>query len=176
MNSAESGTSRTRASDVVESFDLWYAREHPRLITTLLLVVGDIELAAEGVDEAFARALERWDRVGRMTSPTGWTFKVALHQARRVGARRTVERRLLMRRPREAVVPAPAGEIWHLVSQLPRRQREVVVLRHIGDLKEADVAAVLGISRSTVSSTLADAHTLLGRVLDEEPESEESDV
>jgi RNA polymerase sigma-70 factor, ECF subfamily len=156
-----------------ESFDSWYGREHPRLIATLLLSTGDIELATEGVDEAFTRALEKWDQVSTMESPTGWAFRVALNHARRTARRRTFEHRLFIRRAKEVPVPAPAGEIWQIVSGLPSRQREVVVLRHIGDLREAEIAQVLGISRSTVSSTLSDAHDRLGYLLDDESPNEE---
>jgi len=155
-----------------ESFERWYAREHARLLATLLLSTGDIELAADGVDEAFARALEKWDRVGMMESPTGWTFRVALNHSRRTARRRRIEHRLSIKRAKDAPIPAPAGEVWQVVSGLPRRQREVVVLRHIGDLPEAEIAAVLGISRSTVSSTLSDAHERLGSLLDDEPSKE----
>jgi len=156
-----------------ESFDSWYEREHPRLIATLLLSTGDIDLAADGVDEAFARALEKWEQVRAMESPTGWAFRVALNHARRTARRRAFERRFLIRRAKEVPVPAPAGEVWQIVSGLPPRQREVVVLRHIGDLPEAEIAQVLGISRSTVSSTLSDAHERLGQLLDDEPPNEE---
>lgn len=156
-----------------EPFDTWYAREHPRLVATLLLSTGNIELAADGVDEAFTRALEKWDQVSIMESPTGWAYRVALNHARRTARRRAFERRLFLRRPKDVQVPAPAGEVWQVVSGLPPRQREVVVLRHIGDLREAEIAQVLGISRSTVSSTLSDAHDRLGVLLDEEPPSKE---
>jgi DNA-directed RNA polymerase specialized sigma24 family protein len=149
----------------VESFDGWYADEHAKLIATLLLTTGDLELATEAVDEAFSRALQRWDRVRAMASPTGWTFRVALNHARRVTRRRSLERRLLFRTQRPAVVPAPAGEIWQLVSTLAPRQRQVVVLRYVADLPEATIAETLGVSRSTVSSTLADALDRLNRQL-----------
>ena len=78
-----------------------------------------------------------------------------------------MEQRLLARTPKPPDVPAPAGELWAIVGVLPRRQREVVVLRYIADFPEADIASALGISRSTVSSTLADAHRRLGSLLDE---------
>jgi RNA polymerase sigma-70 factor (ECF subfamily) len=147
------------------------------LIATLLLATGDLDLAAEGVDEAFARALERWGRVAAMESPTGWAFRVALNHVRRVARRRALERRVLLKKPPVDCVPAPAGEVWSLVSGLPRRQREVVVLRHIGDLRENEIAAALGISRSTVSSTLRDAHDRLGDLLTEyNPTEEDGDV
>jgi DNA-directed RNA polymerase specialized sigma24 family protein len=156
-----------------ESFDSWYAREHPRLVATLLLSTGDIELAAEGADEACTRALEKWDQVSIMESPTGWAFRVALNHARRTARRRSFEHRIFLRRAKEVPVPAPAGEVWQVVSALPPRQREVVVLRHIADLREAEIAEMLGISRSTVSSTLSDAHDRLGHLLDDESPNEE---
>jgi RNA polymerase sigma factor (sigma-70 family) len=102
-----------------------------------------------------------------MAQPTGWTYKVALNVARRSTRRSATERRLLARAPKAPDVPAPAGELWAVVAILARRQREVVVLRYIADFPEADIADVLGISRSTVSSTLADAHRRLGSLLDE---------
>lgn len=161
---------------VLDSFDDWYAREHARLINTLLLATGDIDVASESVDEAFARALERWDRVSKMASPTGWTYKVALHHARRTARRSAFERHLHLRHPASNEVPSPAVELWHLVSHLSLRQREVVVLRHVADLTEKDIGDVLGISRSTVSSTLADAYAQLGRILTEESEKEQHHV
>jgi hypothetical protein len=48
----------------------------------------------------------------------------------------------------------------------------VVVFRHIADLSEAQIAEILKISRSTVSSTLADAHRRLGDLLDDAPATE----
>lgn len=142
-------------------FEPWYRAQHPRLIATLLLVTGDLEVAREAVDEAFARALERWPRVSAMDSPSGWTFQVARNVARRRLRRAALERRLLARAGRPVEVPAPAGELWHLVAALAPRQREVVVLRYVADLTEADIATALGSSRSTVSTTLRDAHERL---------------
>ena len=127
----------------MEPFESWYAREHPRMVATLLLATGDLDLSTEGVDEACARALARWERVSTMEAPTGWAYSVALNHARRVARRRSLERTLLRRSVPQANVPAPAGEVWDLVAALPERQRQVVVLRHVADLKEAQIAGVL---------------------------------
>ena len=165
MQPLEGALSPNEASEA--TFDAWYRREHPRLIATLLLITGDLVLATESVDEAFARALERWARVGTMASPTGWTFTVARNLSRRSAWRAGLERRLLARSPRVPDIPAPAGEIWAVVSELAPRQREVVVLRHVTDLREAEIAQLLGISRSTVSSTLRSAYARLAHSIDE---------
>jgi len=154
----------------VESFDAWYGREHDRMIATLVLSTGDIELAVEGVDEACSRALVRWKRISAMESPTGWVYRVAINHARRVARRRGMEQRVFRKQVPMPDLPAPAGEIWELVASLSQRQRQVVMLRHVAEMKENEIATVLGISRGTVSSTLHDAHQRLGRLLGDEDE------
>jgi RNA polymerase sigma-70 factor (ECF subfamily) len=161
---------RDEASVDGDGFDSWYRRAHPRLVAALFVVTGDLSVASESVDEAFARALERWDRVGAMDRPSGWVFKVALNVSRRTARRAVLERRLLRRQAWQVDVPAPAGEVWSMVADLPRREREVVVLRHMGGFGEAEIAACLGISRSTVSTTLRSAHHRLFQLLEEGPD------
>ena len=48
---------------------------------------------------------------------------------------------------------------------LPRRQREVLVLRYWSDLSEAEIAAALGISRGTVKSSASRALSALEKQL-----------
>jgi DNA-directed RNA polymerase specialized sigma24 family protein len=45
-----------------------------------------------------------------------------------------------------------------------------VVLRYVADLTEAQIATAMGVSRSTVSSTLRDAHRALAERLGEPQE------
>lgn len=157
------------------AFEAWYREQHPRLIASLVLVTGSVDEARESVDEALARALARWPKVAAMGSPAGWTYRVALNVARRRGRRRALEASLLRQRGPDspATLEGPAGEAWAVVADLPRRQREVVVLRYIADMTEADIAFTLGVTRSTVSSTLADARQALGRLLAPERDTEE---
>jgi DNA-directed RNA polymerase specialized sigma24 family protein len=142
-------------------FEAWYRALHPRLVTTLVAVLGDVDVARDAADEAFARAFERWSRVSRMESMDGWTYRVAYNFARRHWRRRALERRLLRAKASEASVPGPAGELWLLVSELPRRQALAVSLRHVGQLTEQEVADVMGVKRDTVSATLRAAYERL---------------
>lgn len=143
------------------SFEAWYEAEHPRLIATLLLVTGNLDVAAEAVDEACARALARWSRVCTMTSPEAWTYRVAVNVANRRWRRLALEQRFLRRQRPVVLVPPPGEEAWLVVRDLPPRQRTAVVLRHVADLTEVDIAAVMGVTRGTVSSTLTAAHRTL---------------
>jgi RNA polymerase sigma-70 factor (ECF subfamily) len=158
-------------------FDAWYSAARPRVLATLTMVCGDADAAAEATDEAFVRALARWDAVRTMASPVGWTVRVAINVARRRARRRTIETRLLRREVPRADVPPVAGELWLMVAELPARQREVVVLRYVADLGESAIAEVLGVSRSAVSSALTDARRRLGAELgaDEEGDGERRD-
>lgn len=68
---------------------------------------------------------------------------------------------------------AMAGEdrkaLLAAVARLPRRAREVLALRYYLDLADHEIAAALGISRATVSSTASRALAKLARELKEEP-------
>ena len=146
-------------------FEVWYEAHHPRLVATLVLATGDLDTAREAADEACARALARWARVGLMASPEAWTYRVAINIIRRRWRRRALEGRLLRRHPAPTEVPPPGDEAWELVRALPPRQRTAVVLRHVADLTEADIAKAMGVTRSTVSSTLSAAHRTLAELL-----------
>ena len=148
-------------------FETWYRAEHPRLLASLAVVAQDVDVAREATAEAFARARERWDRVATMSSPGGWTYRVALNLLRRRGRRAARERRLLLRMaPAPSVsVPAPAIDVWEAVTALPPRMRTAVALRYLGGLTESEVADAMGVSPGTVAGTLHDARRRLAVLL-----------
>lgn len=157
--------------DEGEDFAAWYRSEHRRLVAAMLLVTGDVHAAQDAADEAFARAYAHWSRVSLMASPRGWVYRVALNVVRRRWRRAELERRFLARQPPPPEVPAPAGEAWEAVRRLPVRQRTAVVLRFVADLTEEQVGTAMGVSRSTISSSLADARRALGRMLTDPDET-----
>jgi RNA polymerase sigma-70 factor (ECF subfamily) len=157
--------------DADVEFEAWYRALHPRLVAALVLITGNGEIARDATDEACTRAYQHWARVRRMDSPDAWVFTVARNVVRRRGHRARHERTLMQLTASSATaqVPAPAGEAWALVAALPERQRTAVVLRHVADLTEPDIARVMRITRGTVSSTLADAYrSLRGHLTDED--------
>ena len=158
-----------------DDFARWYELFYPKLLATMVLVIGDLEEAKEVVDEACVRALMHWPKISKTERPEGWTYRVAYNVFRRRARRRTFERRFLNRQTKTFDLPAPAGEIWLLVNELPRRQREVVMLRYVGDLTEVEIADSLGITRGTVSRTLGAARQRLAADL-AEPLIESGDI
>ena len=157
-------------------FEGWYRGQHARLVASLAAVFADPDLAREAADEAVLRAFERWDRVSVMASPEGWTFRVAMNIARRRLRRARLERLVIhrFRADRSDSSPAPSGELWQMVASLSERQRLAVVLRHVGGLREAEIADVMGITRGGVSSTLRAAYAHLRVALDPEPTRQEA--
>jgi RNA polymerase sigma factor (sigma-70 family) len=68
--------------------------------------------------------------------------------------------------------PDPARiDLHRALDRLPRRQRDIVVLRHLADLSEAEVAALMGCSVGTVKSNASRARTALREVLTIEEDS-----
>jgi RNA polymerase sigma factor (sigma-70 family) len=55
--------------------------------------------------------------------------------------------------------------LYRALDALPRRQRDVVVLRYLADLPEADVAEIIGCSLGTVKSNASRARAALRAVL-----------
>lgn len=153
-----------------EGFESWYRREHGRLVGALTVAAGDAQVAQDVVSEAFARALERWDRVSTMESPSGWVRQVAINLLRRGHRRAALERRLLgARADRNVEAPSQAvdPDLWSAVTALPPRQRAVLGLRIVLDLSQEDTAALLGIRPGTVSATLVEARRNVTRALSE---------
>ena len=111
-------------------------------------ILGSAEDAEEVAQEALARAYARWSRVSAYPEP--WVARVATNLAlgrwrkarsgRGIGVGSTVE----------ASDAALRMDLVELLRGLPRRQREVVVLRHVADRSEQETADALGCSTGTV--------------------------
>jgi RNA polymerase sigma factor (sigma-70 family) len=112
-------------------------------------IVGQREEARDLAQEAMARAYARWPHV--RDNAQGWVSRVATNLALDVVRKRA-------RRPaRDAGAPvdvayraAERADLVDALLALPRRQRDVVVLRYLADLSERDVAETLGCKVGTV--------------------------
>ena len=58
-----------------------FREEHGRAVAVLVRVFGDIDLAEEAVQDAFAAAVERWPSTGVPASPAGWIITTARNRA-----------------------------------------------------------------------------------------------
>jgi RNA polymerase sigma-70 factor (ECF subfamily) len=153
-------------------FDAFYRQEHRRVLCVVVARTGRTDLAGDAADEAFARALARWARVSKMTSPGAWTAQVALNVVRRSIRRTAREHALLVGNSPPDVAPVTDPELWELVRALPERQCTAVVLRYVGDFTHAEIARAMHVRPGTVGSTLDAAHrNLRERLASEEAQT-----
>jgi RNA polymerase sigma-70 factor (ECF subfamily) len=154
---------------VGEPFESWYVRHHGAVLSSLTLIAGNLEVAREATDEAFARAFEGWARVGVMVSPSGWVYRTALNILRRRGRRAAVEQRLLGRTSTGGMeVPhAWSVEVVDAIRSLPMRERIAMTLRYVADLSTDQIAEVMGTAPGAVGSTLHSGRQHLATLLGE---------
>jgi RNA polymerase sigma-70 factor (ECF subfamily) len=144
-----------------------FRAEFARLVHAVAIVVGDVEAAADVVQEAFLQASRHWPRIATYENPAAWLQRVAINRAlderRRDRRWRAALPRLAGLAP-AAALPAPTEgplDFDAAVARLPRQQRAVVALFYGADLPVAEVAGVLGIAEGTVKSYLHDARRAL---------------
>ena len=152
--------------------DLFQAHS-PALLRLALLLVGDQPSAEDVVQDAFiglhrARLREKDKALPylRVSVVNGCR---SVHRARRrAAALRPQHEPPVWSAEAAAIVNEDRREVLAAVARLPRRPREVLALRYYLGLTETEIAATLGISRGTVSSTVSRAMSALARDLKED--------
>ena len=145
-------------------FDTWYRSEYSRVLAAVTVVCGASSSRVEdATTDAFVKALERWDSVSTMDSPTGWVTRVAINKARR-SFRRSGRLASLLNTQRIEDAFSDTYKDADLIAalgELSYRQRRAVVLHHLDGHTQAEVAADLGIAPGTASATLSQARKKL---------------
>jgi RNA polymerase sigma factor (sigma-70 family) len=145
-------------------------REHwLSLVRLAVLLVGDRESAEDIVQDAFSKV--HGHRPEALT--LSYVRVCVLNASRSLLRRRRVAARAVLGRRDEPVDSAETTallgetrqEMLTALSRLPRRQREVLVLRYYLDLSDADIAQATRIKESTVRSTASRALERLEREL-----------
>jgi RNA polymerase sigma factor (sigma-70 family) len=175
------GVRPKRAGDE-QGFEAFFRAVFPRAVAVARRVTGEHAAAEDAAIEAMAKAHLRWQRIGPAPWREPWVLRVAVNEAIRrlpramAGARddlasdnawTAAERSTAGGRRvgdgaagQRAQAPDPAEEVvlrqalTAALQRLPRRQREVVVLRYLVGLSETQVAEALDISHGTVKTHL----------------------
>jgi RNA polymerase sigma factor (sigma-70 family) len=135
-------------------------------------------LAEEITDDAFMGARRYWDHVRHLDEPLGYVFKIARRERQKRQPRHDHQARDLYQDPAEAAEGASSdfaeavadrAALLQALERLPPRMREAVVLRLVGDLSEAEAAAVMGVSVGSVKSFTSHGRARLRAHLDELP-------
>lgn len=139
-------------------FDAFYANSVCRLTGQLYAMTGSRAEAEDVVQEAFARAWQRWERVSAYTDPEAWVRTVA-HRIAVSAWRKTVNRFTAQRRYGAADdVPGASPDHVALIAALrriPAEQRRAIVLHHLVGLPVEEVARETHSRPGTVKARLA---------------------
>ncbi|MFD7307279.1 SigE family RNA polymerase sigma factor [Promicromonospora sp. NPDC059942] len=142
-----------------QEFVAFVGDARPYLFRTAFLLCGDPDRAEDLVQGTFERVYRSWHRVH--TEPRAYARRVLVN-LRTDTWRRSSRTDLpgddairLPDTPDHAARVAVRAELVHALAQLPLQQRRVVVMRHLLDLSEAQVADELGRSVGTVKSANA---------------------
>jgi RNA polymerase sigma-70 factor (ECF subfamily) len=130
-----------------------YAAHFRSLSVQLYAYTGDLDVAQDLVQEAFARAIPRWRRISTYDDPVAWLRRVAFNLAASRWRRVRVARAYARRQLPEAVAAGPGPEHVALVAalaKLPDRHRRAVVMHHLGDVPVAEIARIEGVPEGTV--------------------------
>ena len=159
---------RTPADDapavpISHSFEEFYDRSRVNLGRALTLALGDLDLAADAVDEAYTRAYERWSTVGTIERPEAWVYRVAMNWALSVlRRRRRGHHRFYDPNAQHSDAPTAAEPaIDAALAALDAKHRAVVVCRHFLGWSVSETATALGVREGTVKSRLHRANSIL---------------
>jgi RNA polymerase sigma-70 factor (sigma-E family) len=150
------------ASDEGVSVDLLtetYRKHYPTLLRLAALLLDDPHSCEDVVQEAFVRVHVARHRLREPDKTLAYLRQTVVNLSRSTLRRRLMALRLM---PRPTADEPAAEEGAHSVLErdalvrvlrdLPRRQREVIVLRYYADLTEVQVADLLGLSVGSVKA------------------------
>ena len=145
--------------------------DYPRVVNAVAMLGVGYAQAEDAVQEALVRAWIRSDRGEAIERLDAWVAVAAWNLTRsglrRLGAERRARERLsagLVEASQASNVEA-AVDTARALAGLPRRLREVAVLRYVLQLSTRETATVLGIADGTVKRALADARHALAAAL-----------
>jgi len=144
-------------------------------VAAVALIAGSRDAAEDAVQEALARAWERGN-ADTIRSLPAWVTRVSLNLAksrlRRIRAEAKAKQRL-------GAAEEPSGlddrktDVERALRSLPRRQREITVLRYYLGMDVAEIARTLRVSDGTVKTQLFRARRALALELGEAADEEE---
>jgi RNA polymerase sigma-70 factor (ECF subfamily) len=164
-------------SSAIPGGDPWLAvsasfrEEWGRIVATLIAATGDWDLAEECAQDAFARALQAWERDGVPARPGAWLTTAARNRATDVLRRRANEAAKLREAARlEEVTPAGAeldesgiaDDRLRLIftcchPALPLEARVALTLRTLTGLTTGEIARALLVSESAAAQRIVRA-------------------
>jgi RNA polymerase sigma-70 factor, ECF subfamily len=148
--------------------DRVFREEYGRAVAVLVRVFGDIDIAEEAVQDAFAAAVQRWPAAGLPPSPAGWIITTARNRAidrlRREASREDRHAQAALLQARDAPVeegPVPDDRLRLIFTcchpALAPAAQVALTLRLLGGLTTAEIAHAFLVPEPTMAQRLVRA-------------------
>jgi RNA polymerase sigma-70 factor (ECF subfamily) len=147
-----------------------FRAEHGRAVAVLARVFGDLEIAEDAVQDAFAAAVEKWPAAGLPPSPAGWIITTARNRAidrlRREASREDKHAQAVLLHAQDE--PVEEGVVrddrLRLIftcchPALALNVRVALTLRLLGGLTTAEIARAFLVPEPTMAQRLVRAKT-----------------
>ena len=146
-----------------------FRAEHGRAVASLVRVFGDIDVAEDAVQEAFAAAVQRWPGAGLPPSPAGWIITTARRKAidrlRREASRADKQAQAALLHARDEPDEeegAVRDDRLRLIftcchPALAAPAQVALTLRLLGGLSTAEIARAFLVSEATMAQRLVRA-------------------
>jgi RNA polymerase sigma-70 factor, ECF subfamily len=151
----------------VTSLDRTFREHWGAVVASLAGFLGDLDLAEEAAQEAFATAAERWPRDGEPDSPRAWLITTARNRALdRLRREKVLQRKVAMLAvPDEAPQPPPSAfpderlELFFTCCHpaLAQDAQVALTLRALGGLSTDDIARAFLVPPATMAQRLVRA-------------------
>src|SRR5688572_25654910 len=155
-----------RLRSLPEEFEQIF-HEHRRLVyRTAYRVTGSAEDAEDVLQTVFLRLLRCASLDGYRENPKAYLYRAAVNLSLDV-----VRRRRRVVQPDQTVAGVPADttaaqeRMRAALAQMPPKAAELLVLRHIHEYTDVEIARFLGTSRTTVAVSLFRARARLRKLL-----------
>ena len=169
-------TAMTRAAvewDADRAVTAIYSEHYRSLVRLAAFLVRDNATAEEVVQDSFVAMHGAWRRLRDTDKALSYLRQSVVNRSRSVLRHRMVVDKNTPKPPPDmpsaehgAIIQLERSAVVSALRGLPERQREALVLRYYGDLSEAQIASVMGISRGAVKSHTARAMAALRAVLE----------
>ncbi len=145
-----------------DDFDRLYRDSYPRIVRTLVGVLGHVDRAEECAQDAFLKAFQAWGRWRADVPAEVWLHRIAINtaisQIRRDKVRSLTWLMTRVGPPPPGQDPGERAELNRVLaglSRLPPKEAAAVVLRYYHGYTNRDIAAAVGVSERTVGARIA---------------------
>ena len=145
-----------------------FRTEHGRILATLIRLLGDIDVAEEALQEAFATALEQWPATGPPMNPAGWLVSTGRHKAidrlrrrARLAQKQDEIARHIELSVEEEDAPVPEDQLRLIFTcchpALATEAQVALTLRTLGGLSTEEIARAFLVPAPTMAQRLVRA-------------------